>query len=181
MVRSITRPHGPAAPRLPSQVVCESAWLRFRWRLHHRACGFGVTHRQRPPSPRSQMEWAFLSGRPARPCCPRPLPAQRRVAAMGICFFPKKRGRPTILDDDIIYRITRITRWTETGRKTGYKRKEMHAKAAVIVMLAAASAEAFSPPALGRIGMSPVVQKQVARACVLGFVVQQHVAVISMK
>ena len=50
-----------------------------------------------------------------------------------------------------------------------------------MVMLAAASAQAFSPPALGRIGLSPVVQKQVACACVLDFVVQQHVAVISMK
>jgi hypothetical protein len=57
----------------------------------------------------------------------------------------------------------------------------MHGKAAVMVMLAAASAQAFSPPALGRIGLSPVVQKQVACACVLDFVVQQHVAVISMK
>ena len=43
----------------------------------------------------------------------------------------------------------------------------MHGKAAVMVMMAAASAQAFSPPALGRIGLSLVVQKQVACACVL--------------
>jgi hypothetical protein len=54
-------------------------------------------------------------------------------------------------------------------------------KAALVMILVGVSAQAFSPPALGRIGLSPVVQKQVACACVLGFVVQQHVAVISME
>ncbi len=55
-------------------------------------------------------------------------------------------------------------------------------KAALVMILVGVSAQAFSPPAwVGRIGLSPVVQKQVACACVLGFVVQQHVAVISME